>query len=257
VIDEHLESAEDALKAKDAEIERLKRAAEMQAKDVELKAKDAEIERLKRAAEMQTKDTELERQKREGDEMRKKGSKKGCLVFILFLVVIIIAGAIFATRNDMLSSETLVSAIQSIIHMQEQAPQLTAADYSKAFQRLFKNGTLGASAKANALEMTFTNVRKNENLYSVEGNSKFRSVSTAFKGPLTITSASKGGSCGADHYIELKGSYELIGTVNEAIGRFKGNFTACEISGILSKASFTGKWIDASTRVELQCDFEM
>jgi hypothetical protein len=129
-------------------------------------------------------------------------------------------------------------------------------DYSQALQTHFPKGTLGASGKTRPIEMFFQKVLKNGDSYPIVGKSKTSAAEDAFSGTLSIISQTAGGSCGSGE-TELKGSYNLKEKVSKTSGHFVGNFTACEKSGKLSKASFKGDWVKDANGNRTPCNFEL
>jgi len=129
---------------------------------------------------------------------------------------------------------------------------VTAADYSSALQTGFPNGSLGENKRP--IEVFFQSVSKSGDSYTVNGYTKTKAAQDTFSGTLTITSETKGGSCGAG--TELKGSYNFNEKESKTSGRFAGNFVACENSGSLSSANFDGKWIKHSNNNQTPCSWK-
>jgi len=127
----------------------------------------------------------------------------------------------------------------------------TATDYSSALQTNFPNGSLGENKRP--IEVFFQNVSKSGNSYTVNGYTKTKAAQDTFSGTLTVSSETKGGSCGAG--TELKGSYNFNEKESKTSGRFEGNFVACENSGNLSSGNFNGKWIKHSNNSAIPCSW--
>ena len=125
-------------------------------------------------------------------------------------------------------------------------------DYSVALQTGFPNGSLGENKRP--IEVHFQSVSKNGDSYTINGYTKTKAAQDLFSGTLKVSGEVKGGSCGAGE-TELKGSYNLNEKESKTSGRFAGNFVACENSGSLSRANFSGKWIKHSNNNEIPCSW--
>ncbi len=153
------------------------------------------------------------------------------------------------SRSNQLSVRCLKGAPTSVPAAPTPAP---AANYSSALQTSFPNGSLGENKRP--IEVFFQNVSKSGNSYTVNGYTKTKAAQDTFSGTLTISSETKGGSCGAG--TELKGSYNFNEKESKTSGRFAGNFVACENSGRLSSGNFDGKWIKHSNNNAIPCSWK-
>jgi len=113
-----------------------------------------------------------------------------------------------------------------------------------------------ANGKIRPIQMFFQNVSQTRDIYIIDGKSKTNAAEDTFRGTLTISEETKGGSCKSGE-TELKGSYDLTEKKSKTSGSFKGTFTACEKSGKLTKASFKGDWVKHSTGSKTPCNFEL
>ena len=171
-------------------------------------------------------------------------------VVIIFLIIAFCVKWIYGKVKGFFSSSESTKTVST-----EAAPKsatVMSMDYSVALRTNFPNGSLGENKRP--IEVHFQSVSKNGDSYTINGYTKTKAAQDLFSGTLKVSSGVKGGSCGAGE-TELKGSYNLNEKESKTSGRFAGNFVACENSGNLSSANFSGKWIKHSNNNETPCSW--
>ena len=182
------------------------------------------------------------------------GVQKDMVQLFALIVTILPLFAVFFGVKWVYDKVTGVFSSSKPTETIEAAPAKSATvmsmDYSVALQTGFPNGSLGENKRP--IEVYFQSVSKNGDSYTINGYTKTKAAQDVFSGTLKVSGEVKGGSCGAGE-TELKGSYNLNEKESKTSGRFAGNFVACENSGSLSSANFSGKWIKHSNNSEIPC----